>query len=73
MRDPFFKMLNRSVATFMNAMTAHDYTMYPFATENQLDFNNLLSVYLDAVLHPNLTELDFKFFYIFIQKVYCSF
>lgn len=29
-RDPFFKMLNRSVATFMNAMTGPDYTIYPF-------------------------------------------
>ena len=26
-RDPFFKMLNRSLATFMNAWTASDYTM----------------------------------------------
>ena len=25
-RDPFFKMLNRSLANFMNAMTGHDYT-----------------------------------------------
>ncbi|KAJ2095114.1 Mitochondrial presequence protease, partial [Coemansia sp. S142-1] len=25
-RDPFFKMLNRSMSTFMNAWTAHDYT-----------------------------------------------
>ncbi|KAL4149302.1 hypothetical protein QTP88_003282 [Uroleucon formosanum] len=29
-RDPFFKMLNRSMANFMNAMTAPDYTFYPF-------------------------------------------
>ncbi|KAJ2841836.1 Presequence protease, mitochondrial, partial [Coemansia brasiliensis] len=28
-RDPFFKMLNRSLSTFMNAWTAHDYTQYP--------------------------------------------
>ncbi|CAJ0944451.1 unnamed protein product [Ranitomeya imitator] len=49
-RDPFFKMLNRSLSTFMNAFTANDdYTMYPFSTQNAKDFQNLLSVYLDAV------------------------
>ncbi|KAF3857855.1 hypothetical protein F7725_011056 [Dissostichus mawsoni] len=48
-RDPFFKMLTRSLSTFMNAFTASDYTMYPFSTQNGKDFQNLLSVYLDAV------------------------
>ncbi|KAJ8336397.1 hypothetical protein SKAU_G00376170 [Synaphobranchus kaupii] len=58
-RDPFFKMLNRSLSTFMNAFTASDYTMYPFSTQNSKDFRNLLSVYLDAVFFPCLRELDF--------------
>ncbi|KAJ8396104.1 hypothetical protein AAFF_G00021770 [Aldrovandia affinis] len=58
-RDPFFKMLNRSLSTFMNAFTASDYTMYPFSTQNSKDFQNLLSVYLDAVFFPCLRELDF--------------
>ena len=48
-RDPFFKMLTRSLSTFMNAMTASDFTMYPFSTTNPTDYNNLMSVYLDAV------------------------
>lgn len=48
-RDPFFKMLVRSLATFMNAMTGPDYTIYPFATQNKQDYFNLMSVYLDAV------------------------
>lgn len=59
-RDPFFKMLNRSLSTFMNAMTASDWTMYPFSSQNQKDFENLLSVYLDAVFFPQLRELDFS-------------
>ncbi|KAI9332297.1 Metalloenzyme, LuxS/M16 peptidase-like protein [Zopfochytrium polystomum] len=59
-RDPFFKMLNRSMATFMNAMTGSDYTMYPFSTENEADFDNLFSVYMDATLFPLLRNLDFK-------------
>ncbi|XP_012864864.1 PREDICTED: presequence protease, mitochondrial [Dipodomys ordii] len=58
-RDPFFKMLNRSLSTFMNAFTASDYTMYPFSTQNPKDFQNLLSVYLDATFFPCLRELDF--------------
>ena len=31
-RDPFFKMLERSLNTFMNAWTGIDFTMYPFST-----------------------------------------
>ncbi|XP_048577548.1 presequence protease, mitochondrial isoform X1 [Nematostella vectensis] len=58
-RDPFFKMLNRSLATFMNAFTASDFTMYPFSTQNSKDYFNLLSIYLDAVFFPRLRELDF--------------
>ncbi|KAJ3410731.1 Presequence protease, mitochondrial [Chytridiales sp. JEL 0842] len=59
-RDPFFKMLNRSMSTFMNAMTWSDFTMYPFSTENRADYNNLFDVYMDAVFRPRLRELDFK-------------
>jgi Zn-dependent M16 (insulinase) family peptidase len=44
----------------MNAFTASDHTTYPFATTNQQDFQNLLSVYLDATLHPLLKESDFR-------------
>jgi Zn-dependent M16 (insulinase) family peptidase len=58
-RDPFFKMINRSLNSFMNAMTGTDYTMYPFQTGNETDFQNLLSVYLDAVFRPNLRYIDF--------------
>jgi len=33
--------------------------MYPFATTNKQDFKNLMSVYLDATLHPLLKATDF--------------
>ncbi|KAJ2871421.1 Mitochondrial presequence protease [Coemansia aciculifera] len=59
-RDPFFKMLNRSMSTFMNAWTAHDYTQYPFSTQNVKDYENLQNVYLDAVFQPSLREVDFR-------------
>jgi len=58
-RDPFFNMLKRSLSTFMNAMTGPDYTMYPFATGNRQDYNNLLGVYLDAAFFPHLSASDF--------------
>ncbi|MBS9780512.1 MAG: insulinase family protein, partial [Moraxellaceae bacterium] len=58
-RDPFFSMIKRSLNTFMNAMTASDWTAYPFATQNKKDYFNLLSVYLDATFFPNIHPLDF--------------
>jgi presequence protease len=58
-RDPFFKMLRRSLQTFMNAMTFPDMTCYPFASQVPKDYANLLAVYLDAVFRPLLDPLDF--------------
>jgi len=58
-RDPFFMMVRRSLNTFMNAFTSSDWTAYPFASQNEKDFNNLLDVYLDAVFFSRLDELDF--------------
>jgi Zn-dependent M16 (insulinase) family peptidase len=58
-RDPFFMMIRRSLNTFMNAFTSSDWTAYPFASKNKKDFNNLLSVYLDAVFFASVNEQDF--------------
>jgi Zn-dependent M16 (insulinase) family peptidase len=58
-RDPFFRMMKRSLNTFMNAMTAGEYTMYPFSTQNEQDFDNLANVYLDLLFFPNLRKNDF--------------
>jgi Zn-dependent M16 (insulinase) family peptidase len=58
-RDPFFSMTRRSLATFMNAFTSADWTMYPFSTRNAKDFTNLLEVYLDATFFPRLSEDSF--------------
>jgi Zn-dependent M16 (insulinase) family peptidase len=59
-RDPFFSMSRRSLATFLNAMTAADSTIYLFSTRNAKDYTNLLDVYLDATFFPRLTEDAFK-------------
>lgn len=39
---------------------ASDYTIYPFATTNPVDYGHLRDVYMDAVFHPKLEKLDFK-------------
>lgn len=58
-RDPFFEMIKSSPAGFLNAMTYPDRTIYPFATENEQDYLNLMRVYLDAVFRPRLTRETF--------------
>ncbi len=58
-RDPFFTMTRRSLNTFMNAFTASDWTMYPFASQNEKDFYNLMDIYLNAAFFPCLHRVDF--------------
>ncbi len=53
-RDPFMQLVKGSLNTFLNAMTYIDKTMYPVASCNDKDFNNLMHVYLDAVFYPNI-------------------
>ena len=55
-KDPFLIMTKQSLNTFMNALTGPDFTMYPVASKNEKDFNNLMSVYLDAVFYPNISK-----------------
>jgi len=59
-REPFFEMVKMSVATFINAMTAQAYTVYPIATTVKNDFFNLVDVYLDAVFYPQISEDIFR-------------
>ena len=47
--SPFLQLLKSSMASFLNAMTFPDKTVYPFATPNETDFKNLMDVYLNAV------------------------
>ena len=58
-KEPFVNLLKGSMASFLNAMTASDCTIYPVASPNEKDFNNLMSVYLDAVFAP-LSVIDPK-------------
>lgn len=53
-KDPFVELVKGSLNTFLNAMTYPDKTLYPLASCNDTDFQNLCNVYLDAVFHPNI-------------------
>ncbi len=53
-KEPFVELLKGSLQTFLNAMTFADKTMYPVSSRNDTDFLNLIDVYMDAVLHPNI-------------------
>lgn len=55
-KDPFIELAKGSLNTFLNAMTYPDKTVYPIASCNDKDFQNLMHVYLDAVFHPNIYE-----------------
>ena len=55
-KDPFVELVKGSLNTFLNAMTYPDKTVYPVASCNDKDFQNLMHVYMDAVLHPNIYQ-----------------
>ncbi len=59
-KDPFVELLRTSLATFLNAMTYPDRTVYPCSSMNKKDFFNLTGVYCDAVFYPLITELHFR-------------
>lgn len=53
-KDPFMELAKGSLKTFLNAFTGADITMYPVASCNEKDFRNLVDVYMDSVLHPQI-------------------
>ena len=55
-KDPFIELAKGSLNTFLNAMTYSDKTMYPVASCNDKDFQNLMHVYMDAVFYPNIYQ-----------------
>ncbi len=57
-KDPFVELVKGSLNTFLNAMTYPDKTVYPVASCNDKDFQNLMHVYLDAVFYPNIYEKE---------------
>lgn len=57
-KDPFVELVKGSLNTFLNAMTYPDKTVYPVASCNDKDFQNLMHVYMDAVFYPNIYEQE---------------
>jgi len=57
-KDPFVELVKGSLNTFLNAMTYPDKTIYPVASCNEQDFKNLMDVYMDSVLHPNILKYE---------------
>ncbi len=57
-KDPFVELAKGSLNTFLNAMTYPDKTVYPVASCNDKDFQNLIHVYMDAVFYPNIYERE---------------
>lgn len=57
-KDPFVELVKGSLNTFLNAMTYPEKTIYPVASCNDTDFQNLMSVYMDAVFHPNIYKQE---------------
>ncbi len=57
-KDPFVELVKGSLNTFLNAMTYPDKTVYPVASCNDKDFQNLMHVYMDAVFYPNVYKTD---------------
>ncbi|MFP3153205.1 insulinase family protein [Lachnospiraceae bacterium ZAX-1] len=55
-KDPFVELAKGSLNTFLNAITYPDKTIYPVASCNEKDFQNLMHVYLDAVFYPNIYQ-----------------
>ncbi|MFQ3645601.1 MAG: insulinase family protein [Anaerolineae bacterium] len=60
LKEPFGELIKTSLASFINAITFPDMTIYPVASTNTQDFYNLIDVYLDAVFFPLIEERTFQ-------------
>mgnify|MGYP000555384188 CR=1 FL=1 len=60
-RDPFFMMIRRSLNSFMNAFTSSHWTAYPFATQNDKDFKNLLDFHSDHDSKATMCVREYAF------------
>lgn len=53
-KDPFIRLANQSVKTYLNAYTTCDKTVFPASSTVKADYFNLMAVYGDAVFFPRL-------------------
>ena len=59
-KDVFGEIHKGGLMTFLNAMTGSDTTWYPFATRNMTEYFNIMDVYCDVALNPQLLETTFE-------------
>lgn len=58
-KDPFTALSASSCNTYMNALTYPTRTVYPAASPVKKDFDNIFSVYTDAVFQPLMRKVSF--------------
>ncbi|MCR5732415.1 MAG: insulinase family protein [Sphaerochaetaceae bacterium] len=58
-KDPFTALSSSSCNTYMNALTYPTRTAYPAASPVKKDFDNIFSVYTDAVFRPLMRKVSF--------------
>ena len=49
---PFTWLINHTAATYLNAMTFHDFTAYVLASRDESEYRRLMATYLDRVFYP---------------------
>lgn len=57
-KDPFNELDKGSIHTYLNAITYEDKTVYPIASTNEFDYENMMRVYLDGVFKPLIFEKE---------------
>ncbi len=60
LKELFVELNKYSMATYINASTYPDRTLYPCASMNHTDFTNLMRVYADAAFFPLLLKDHFR-------------
>lgn len=58
----FFDASEAYPATYMNALTSGDMTIFPFATPYMTSYKALLDIYLDSIFEPSLLEQPYGFY-----------
>ena len=59
LKEPYNTLAGQSIATFLNALTYPDKTVYPGASLVRSDYFNMMDVYADSVFFPKITHDTF--------------
>ena len=57
--EVYGEIKKRSICTYLNAFTYPDLTCYPVGSMNEVDFHNLMDIYMDCVLRPTFKLENF--------------